>query len=180
MWNSYLNVAMPTCLMTFTSVLLLKESVIHAVRLLPLLHRPPHSWQVGTSFLHPDFEPHSRFPICLSARHVPVKIGGALQVIKSFICPRIFLLSTLSFICLSIQISAIPLVTLIEFCQTPQLSGKIIWFRSQRSRLHTGVNVQIWWVTQRQVLYYTISFHSLKLRTFKILPAQHMFAMSGH
>ncbi|WAR11648.1 hypothetical protein MAR_025828 [Mya arenaria] len=44
-WNSYLNVAMPTCLMTFTSVLLLKESVIHAVKLLPLLHKPPHSWQ---------------------------------------------------------------------------------------------------------------------------------------
>ncbi|XP_060566590.1 uncharacterized protein LOC132725472 isoform X3 [Ruditapes philippinarum] len=44
-WNSYLNVAVPTCLMTFTSVLLLKESVIHAVKLIPLLHKPPHSWQ---------------------------------------------------------------------------------------------------------------------------------------
>lgn len=44
-WNSYLNVAVPTCLMTYTSVLLLKESVIHAVKLIPLLHKPPHTWQ---------------------------------------------------------------------------------------------------------------------------------------
>ncbi|XP_053402647.1 uncharacterized protein LOC123549646 [Mercenaria mercenaria] len=44
-WNSYLNVAVPTCLMTFTSVLLLKESVIHSVKLIPLLHKPPHTWQ---------------------------------------------------------------------------------------------------------------------------------------
>ena len=46
-WNSYLHVAMPTCLMTFTSVLTLNESVTHTVKLLPLVHRPPHSWQVG-------------------------------------------------------------------------------------------------------------------------------------
>ncbi|XP_052231830.1 uncharacterized protein LOC127845146 isoform X2 [Dreissena polymorpha] len=45
LWNSYLNVAMPTCLMTFTSVLILKESVIHAVKLMALMHKPPHSWQ---------------------------------------------------------------------------------------------------------------------------------------
>ncbi|KAL3860307.1 hypothetical protein ACJMK2_010446 [Sinanodonta woodiana] len=42
-WRKYLTAS--TSLMTFTAMLTLNESLIHAVKLVPLLQKPPHSWQ---------------------------------------------------------------------------------------------------------------------------------------
>ena len=63
-WNSYLIPVVPTCLMTYTAALLLKESVIHAVKLVPLLHKPPVSWQVRIKFtVFDDLSGNTRKPV---------------------------------------------------------------------------------------------------------------------